>query len=168
MQSATDSLFGRLFFEEEEKPRLCFRSAPPGQSDSNTSTSFCGKCTFQKLASSSSTLFLLLLFLNHQVPTGRHDTKFQGGIKMLPSYIQEAFFFFFLTQCVLAGRPPAGHPGFCSERWTSVVPRPKALARLGPPCACMTLKYKSIYFSVVHVDQLFWKIILLFTHGWWC
>lgn len=106
MQSATDSLFGRLFFEEEEKPRLCFRSAPPGQSDSNTSTSFCGKCTFQKLASSSSTLFLLLLFLNHQVPTGRHDTKFQGGIKMLPSYIQEAFFFFFNTVCFGWEAPP--------------------------------------------------------------
>lgn len=43
----------------------------------------------------------------------------------------------------------------------SVVPYPKALARLGPPCACMTLKY--IYFFVVHVDQLFENNPLVYT-----
>lgn len=81
------------------------------------------------------------------------------GEKMLPKFIRKAFFVVFSSEadCWLI----RGFPVRDVNLERSVVPYPKALARLGPPCACMTLKY--IYFFVVHVDQLFENNPLVYT-----
>lgn len=93
---------------------------------------------------------------------GEQNTEFKPnsrGEKKLPNLIRKAFFVVFGLEadCWLI----RGFPVRDVNLERSVVPYPKALARLGPPCACMTLKY--IYFFVVHVDQLFENNPLVYT-----